>query len=124
MTIHRLIDDLQDAMRQAMADGPHGTGRRGVWVVERRHGAVWCYLLFRGDREKRGWVRFAFEDDGATVEDDWLRPQVMELCRMARVDGTDLELPGWVTYEIGVNTKGLTDAIARAKASLRWLATH
>lgn len=93
MTIHRLIGDIQDALRQAMADGPHGTGQRGVWVVERRHGAVWCYLLFRGDREKRGWVRFAFEDAWYVPHEAWLRMWVLRLCRLAFADGTDLGLP-------------------------------
>lgn len=90
MTLARLTTNLEDAIRQALADGPRGTGQRGPWSVVRGDGIVWVYLWLRRERDDyRQCVCYALEhpEDTAAV-----RYAVDDLCGLAR-GWTDLDLP-------------------------------
>lgn len=97
MTLHRLIDDLQDALRQAMADGPHGTGRRGLWLVMRW--PAWVHVGLIAQRGAEGFeiTNWAIAPDrilpSGELPEEWVELLVRDAIRQAHDLGTDLELP-------------------------------
>lgn len=68
MTFARLIADLQDAWRQAMADGPKGAGQRGWIRVRREMASVEVLLCVRRERYHASSARALVALD-ADVED-------------------------------------------------------
>lgn len=112
MTIHRLIDDLQDAMRQAMADGPHGTGQRGVWLVMRWPAWVHVGLIARRDAvDGFAVTNWAIAPDrvlpSGELPKEWAWWLVWDAIRQAHDLGTDLELPS--LYDERYNTNDIRE---------------
>ncbi len=97
MTLDRLVTDLRDALRQAMADGPHGTGRRGQWVALRWPAWIHvCLVIERSTTAIRTTNRALLADsvpiDGELPE-ELARWVVLDAVQQAREYGTSLDLP-------------------------------
>lgn len=68
MTFQRLVADLQDAWRQAMADGPRGWGRRGWFEVRNEGCTMRVILTVSAERGSRLYAAVSVALDAEVLE--------------------------------------------------------